>query len=108
MQLAQLVATSEAVGATRSRKQKVAELSAFLAELGPDEVEIGAAFLAGELRQGKIGVGWAAVRDAAPGEAASEPSLTLAEVDAQLSAIASVKGRGSGAERLRRALGRPS
>ena len=71
--------------ATRSRKQKIAALSSLLSELPPEELEIGVAWLTGELRQGKIGVGWAAVRDAAPGTAAEAPSLTLPEVDAALS-----------------------
>jgi DNA ligase-1 len=100
--LARIVETSEAVGATRARKQKVASLAACLSELARDEVEIGTAYLAGELRQGKIGVGWAAVRDAAPEASASAPSLSLAEVDAALDAVAVVKGRGSGVRRLRR------
>src|SRR4051812_34550130 len=62
--LAELVATSRAVGATSARREKVDLLAAALRRLGADEVSAGVAFLSGELRQRQIGVGWAALRDA--------------------------------------------
>jgi DNA ligase-1 len=101
VQLATLVDTSRAVGASRARRHKLAALAACLADLTGDEIEIGSAFLAGELRQGRIGVGYAGIRAAAPEVAAAEPSLTLLEVDRAFTAIAQVSGRGAAGERLR-------
>ena len=62
MQLSEIVATSEALRATRSRKQKIAALAACFAALAPDEIAVGVLAFCGELRQGKIGVGWAALQ----------------------------------------------
>ena len=85
MLLTELVEASEAVGATRSRLEKVDRIATVLRHLGPDEAEPGVAFLSGELRQRQIGVGWATLRDLpAP---ASAPSLTVAEVDREFERI---------------------
>ena len=59
MLLSDLVATSGAVGATRSRTAKVTALADLLSRLTPDEIEVAVGFLTGEPRQGRIGVGWA-------------------------------------------------
>lgn len=96
--LAALVATSDAVAATSSRSAKVTTLAAFLGELDADEVEVATAFLTGEPRQGKIGVGWATVSKLRP-EPAADPSLTVGELDAALTALHQTTGVGSGALR---------
>ncbi|MGH8998707.1 MAG: ATP-dependent DNA ligase, partial [Acidimicrobiia bacterium] len=57
--LADVVAVSRAVAANPARRVKVAELAGLLARLAPGEVEAVVCFLAGEARQGRIGVGWA-------------------------------------------------
>ena len=101
MLLADLVATSRRVAETRSRLQKTAALGDLLRRLGPEEIDIAVAFLSGHLRQGRIGLGGAAVRNAMPGTAAAEPALTLGEVDAELGRIAATSGSGSVAERSR-------
>lgn len=92
--LGDLVATSAAVAATRSRTAKVTALADLLRRLGPDEVEIAVGFLTGAPRQGRIGVGW---RSAFGVEvaAASEPSLEVLEVDAVLADLAVTTGAGS-------------
>lgn len=94
MRLEEVAATSRAVSATRSRRAKVGLLAACLGRLEPREARVGTAYLAGELPQGRIGVGWATVRsvEATP---ADEPSLTLLEVDATLQRIADTTGSGS-------------
>ncbi len=61
--LSDLVETSAAVGATSARTEKIAALAGALARMAPEEVEIGVAYLSGELRQRQIGVGWASLRD---------------------------------------------
>jgi DNA ligase-1 len=98
VQLADLVATSEAVGSTRARSTKVAALAELLGRAGPDEIEAVVGFLVGEPRQGRIGVGWAAVSrlDARP---AAAPTLTVADVDRALDQLRDTSGSGSAAAR---------
>src|SRR5665213_3173230 len=105
--LAELVAVSGAVATTRSRSAKIALVagclrSAHSGEVG-DEVEIAASFLAGELRQRRTGVGWAALRDARdlPGQNTppSDPTLSLTAVDAAFARSADDGGPGSQARR---------
>lgn len=96
--LADVVATSAAVAATRSRKAKVAALADLLRRLAPDEVEPAVGFLVGRPRQGRIGVGWRTAYgiDATP---AAAPSVTILELDAALTALARAAGPGSVAAR---------
>jgi DNA ligase-1 len=91
------------VSSTRARLAKIERLADLLRRMEPAEVPIGVAWLSGALRQGRIGVGYAAVRDAlAATPAAAETSpATLREVDAALTRIAALGGRGSAAERAR-------
>ena len=93
--LAELVATSQSVAGTPGRLAKVAALAGLLRRLSPDEIEIAVAYLSGETRQGKLGLGYAAVRDAlgVPGRG-GEP-LTLGEVDAALERLRKTTGKGS-------------
>ena len=98
-----LVTTSRHVAATRSRTEKIAALADLLRRLGPDEIEVATAFLSGQPRQGRIGLGPAAVRAAMAGAvAAAAPALTLGEVDAAFAGIAAASGPGSTGERARR------
>jgi len=97
--LAELVAASADVAATRSRTAKVARLAQVVAALAPEEVRAGVAFLGGELRQRQTGVGWRTLADVPP--PAAEPRLHVHEVDAAFARIATAAGRGSRA--LRRA-----
>jgi DNA ligase-1 len=92
--LADLVATSERVGATRARLEKVRELAAFLRTLGPEEIRVGVQYLAGEAPQGRFGIGPAVLRAASDAPAAEAPSLTLTEVDRTLADVAGLRGRG--------------
>jgi ATP-dependent DNA ligase I len=101
MLLADLVATSRRVAETRSRSEKIGALADLLRRLGPEEIDVAVAYLSGHLRQGRIGLGGAALRNAMPGSAASDPSLSLLEVDAAFDRLAAVSGAGSTAERAR-------
>jgi DNA ligase-1 len=100
--LAELTATSEAVGATRARTAKIERLADTLRRLGPHEVAVGVAYLSGELRQRQIGVGYRSLRDLP--EPAPTATLELAEVDAACARIGALAGPGSQAAR-REALG---
>ncbi len=97
--LARLAATSEAVGARASRLAKTARIADFLRGLSPAEIDIGVSYLAGFIRQGRSGIGYALIRDARPATPAATSSLTLADVDAALARIAQSTGRGSAKER---------
>ncbi|MGA2830072.1 MAG: ATP-dependent DNA ligase [Streptosporangiaceae bacterium] len=93
MLLSEMADASEAVAGTSSRLAKIEVLAKALHDAGPAEVTIAVAYLSGELPQRQIGVGWATLREAAP--PADHPSLTLTDVDAALTAIGSVSGKGS-------------
>jgi len=103
MKLADLAVVSSHVAATRSRSNKIAHLCDALRRFSPEEVAIGAAYLIGELPQGRIGVGAAMLDRAMPHAAreAAEPELELVEVDAVFSRIAATTGPGSTSERER-------
>ncbi|GGR31373.1 ATP-dependent DNA ligase [Agromyces mediolanus] len=98
MLLAELVETTEAVGATRSRLQKRAALAALLRRLPEDEVVPAVGILLGRLRQGRIGVGWRGWQTASAPPAA-ESTLSLAELDDAFDRLAALGGPGSAAER---------
>jgi DNA ligase-1 len=96
--LAALVDASAQAAATASRLAKRDAIAALLRDAESDEVEIAVAWLAGEARQGRIGVGWATLA-ALRGAPASSPTLTLREADAALGAVATTSGKGSAAAR---------
>ncbi|WP_309232988.1 hypothetical protein [Blastococcus sp. TML/C7B] len=98
MLLAEVVAASAQVAATRSRTAKAAAIAALLRTAEPTEVEPVTAWLSGDTGQGRLGVGW---RTLAPrtGTPATEPSLTVAAVVAALGELATTSGAGSAARR---------
>ena len=101
MLLHDLVVTSTAVAQASSRLVKIGQLATLLQRLAPAEVEIAIAFLSGEPRQGRIGIGPSAMRDARPLASAASPALQLIEVDEVFERIAATAGRGSPADRVR-------
>jgi DNA ligase-1 len=100
MKLCELVATSTSVASISGRLEKIARLAALLERLEPDEVPIAIGYLTGWPRQGKVGVGWAAVQATRP-PAAAEPELSLGDVDRYFDALMAVRGKQSAAERRR-------
>jgi DNA ligase-1 len=94
MRFAQLVETSGRIAETSKRLEKIELLAGLLRGLSADEAEIAAAFLSGQTRQGKIGVGYATI-SALRGDAAAASVLELIEVDQILAEIQSVRGGGS-------------
>ena len=99
--LSDVASTSRRVGDTPSRNAKITELAACLRRLAPAEIEIGVAYLSGETRQGRSGIGYALLRDAHPAATVEIASLTLVDVDAALERIATTSGSGSRTERAR-------
>jgi DNA ligase 1 len=95
--LDEIARTSVEVAETSARTKKTELLARCLGGLLPEEVPVAVAYLSGELPQGSIGIGWAALKDL-PGPA-SAPALELLEVDAAVRRIAAISGKGSQAAR---------
>jgi DNA ligase-1 len=111
MQLANVVEASSRISATPARNEKLAVLADLLRRLPHEEVPIGVAYLSGHLRQGRIGIGGAALwgtrrptKRSAPSlfdaatSAPAEP-LTLTDVDAAFEELSRVSGAGSARRR---------
>lgn len=120
MLLDSVVRTSAAVAAASGRLAKIDLIARLLREVPASEITIAASFLAGDLTQRQIGVGYAALADltggywqpGGPGQqsgapqaaaldsaAASAPELTLTDTDRVLGQIGALAGPGSQAER---------
>jgi ATP-dependent DNA ligase len=99
--LHELVTTSAAVANASGRLAKIAELAALLQRVTLPEIDVAVAFLSGEPRQGRIGIGGSAIRESKPLAAASSPVLSLIEVDNVFEQIATTTGRGSPGDRVR-------
>jgi DNA ligase-1 len=96
--LADVLAVSAAVSATRSRTAKAQAIADLLRRAEDAEVEPVTAWLSGELRQGRLGLGWRTL-SRLTGEPAAEPSLTVGALDAALAELATTSGPGSAARR---------
>jgi len=96
--LAVVVDASDRVAQTSSRLAKRDAIAACLRGADADEVEIAVAWLSGETRQGRIGIGYAMLA-ALRGAHAAQPELMLRDVDAVLDRIAATTGKGAAAER---------
>ena len=94
MLLADLVDTSAQVRDTRSRLEKRAALAGALRAMDSTEIGIGVAYLSGELPQGRIGLGYAAVHGV-EADPSGHPQLTLRDVDGFLSRLGAITGPGS-------------
>ena len=95
MLLSDLSHTSACVAQERSRLKKSAFIAACLRRLEDREIEVGVAYLSGGLRQGRIGLGYSAVRSAWPASAAEQSTLSLTEVDLVFTRISAMRGAGS-------------
>jgi DNA ligase-1 len=92
--LVDVVAASTGVAATSSRSRKIAILAELLRRLDKNEVPICVGFLSSVPRQGRVGIGYSTIYgiEAQP---ASEPSLTVNDVDRAIDIIESTTGAGS-------------
>ena len=90
--------TSRLVASTAKRSAKVAALAGLLGEAALDEIEAVVAFGVGSTPLGRIGVGWATIRDVRP-TPADEPTLTISDVDRCVVRLAGIAGTGSVARR---------
>ncbi|MBA2386567.1 MAG: ATP-dependent DNA ligase [Acidimicrobiia bacterium] len=101
MLFAALASASGELAATSKRSAKSAILAGVLAQLAPEEIEPTVGILTGTVRQGRIGVGWAQLRDlsVAPAEM---PTLSISDVDVALEELTRISGPGSMAARRAR------
>ncbi|WTP55872.1 ATP-dependent DNA ligase [Streptomyces phaeochromogenes] len=99
MLLHRLARVSQEVAATSARSRKTALLAELFRDAEADDVPIVIPYLAGRLPQGRLGIGWKIL--GTPVAPAAEPTLTVREVDARLTALGKVSGTGSQAERAR-------
>ena len=100
MLLREIAETSSRVSGTGGRLEKIGHLADTLRRLEPEEIGIGVSYLSGELRQGRIGIGYSTLEKAAPSSAARSAGITLRDVDAAFERIARISGRGSAGERI--------
>jgi DNA ligase 1 len=99
--LSAIAAASRDVAATRARSAKITRIAELLRDAGPDEAAIAVSWLTGDLLQGRIGVGPAAVRRALEAPPAAAPTLTAADVQHVLADIGRLAGTGAAAARAR-------
>ncbi|MGB5494228.1 MAG: ATP-dependent DNA ligase, partial [Sedimenticolaceae bacterium] len=99
MHLSTLVSASDAVGATRSRLDKVERLAACLRRLAPAEIRPGVSYLMGTLPQGRIGLGQALLSKLGV-EPAGAAELSVGEADQAFERLSQVKGAGAHAQRM--------
>ncbi|MFI5758533.1 ATP-dependent DNA ligase [Streptomyces sp. NPDC051569] len=99
MLLAPLARVSREVAETSARSRKVSLLAGLFRTAAPEDVPVVIPYLAGRLPQGRIGIGWNALKD--PPHAAGRARLTVHAVDDTFTALAAVGGPGAQGERRR-------
>ncbi|HEX2149590.1 MAG TPA: ATP-dependent DNA ligase [Actinomycetota bacterium] len=96
--LAHVVAASTEVAETSSRSAKTAILAQLLQTLEAGEIAVTVGFLSGIPRQGRVGIGYSLAYGLELPPAAM-PSLTIADIDAAISAVQESTGPGSNGRR---------
>jgi DNA ligase 1 len=91
MLLRDVVETSRGIAETSKRTLKISLAAELLRRLEPEEIQPVAAYLSGATPQGRIGIGYASLRDATstPAETAT---LTVTDVDRTLDDLSRTKG----------------
>ena len=104
LQLKTLVDFSEKVGQTSRKKEKVSLIAELLQQCRGKEIGLAASYLAGQIPQGRLGVGWKMIEQALNDLNPAAPrGLGLLELSDRLDGIAAEKGAGS-TDRKARAL----
>ena len=98
MLFAALARASADVAATSKRSEKIVSFASVFADLAPDEVVAAVAFATGDTPIGRIGVGWATLREVRP-PPASEATLTIADIERSIVELAGIEGAGAVARR---------
>ena len=95
MKFIRLVETAGRVASRGARKAKQEALAQLLQSAPVELIRPAVAMLSGDLPSGRLGVGYASVREARSERSAAQPELSLQEVLDRLSAIGSTRGPGS-------------
>ncbi|GAA1940604.1 ATP-dependent DNA ligase [Microbacterium aoyamense] len=98
MLLHDLVTATDAAASTSSRLAKIEALAALLRGLGPEEIAPAVGLLLAKPRQGRLGIGWRSLSSLEVAHDAAS-HLSIADVDAALTRLASTEGAGSVATR---------
>jgi DNA ligase-1 len=98
--LAKVVEASQAVTASSSRLAKIGHFAELFRALAKDEIEPVVAMVSGTPRQGRIGLGYATISSVSDVRPTETATLSIAEVDTTLDALANVSGAGSARERV--------
>jgi DNA ligase 1 len=93
--LAEVARTSADVAALPGRLAKTDRIATLLRSLPPEEVDIAVAWLSGQPRQKRMGVGWVTVNASLDLPFAEAPTLTIAEVDSTFTELEATTGPGS-------------
>ena len=96
-----VVEASDAVASASARLSKIARFADLFRGLAPDEIAPVVALASGQPRQGRLGLGHAAIAHLNGLRPVTEPTLTVADVDRTFAALAEVSGAGAGRERMR-------
>jgi DNA ligase 1 len=99
LMLADIVAASREVAATRSRRTKIARLAAVLGQSAAEELPTAIGFLCGELRQGRLGLGPRTLQTLRAEPAATSSAVSVLELDAVFQALEDLSGKGVASER---------
>jgi len=99
LMLADIVAASREVAATRSRRAKMARLSSVLSRLEVAELPAAVGFLCGELRQGRLGLGPRTLQRLTAEPAPVDSLVSVLELDAVFQALEDLSGKGVASER---------
>ncbi|HEY6876635.1 MAG TPA: ATP-dependent DNA ligase [Polyangiales bacterium] len=99
MLLRELAELSRRLSETKKRTEKTALIAALLRDAESEERGLVALYLAGSVRQPKLGVGYAQLASVRDQEPSAEAKLSLHEVDAALEALSAIRGAGSAKSR---------
>ena len=105
MLLESVVEISRRISEASKRLGKIDLLANLLRQLRGEEIDIVVSFLSARTRQGRIGVAYAALRDAAA-DPAESATLEVLEVDRAFAEIAATRGTRARVDLLRRLLAR--
>jgi DNA ligase-1 len=96
-----VVLASRQVADTSARSAKIDVLAELLRSVPADEVPLVVGLLTGRLRQGRVGIGWATLRELRPADAGTPAArpIDITDVDRVVSEVAATTGNGSGARR---------
>ena len=100
IRLTDLVEASQEVGSTTRKKEKISILAGFLRRAEGKEISLAASYLAGQVPQGRMGVGWANLQEVLRGLPERNRPLGLREVDETFEKVSLEKGAGSAGRKL--------